>query len=111
MTEDEKKLIQARHRLEAVQARNRQKERKARTRRLIQEGAILESVWPEILAFDFLNLNSRYPIGIRGCGLFRDSRKKREWRTVKGNVEYRSPICKARICRESPFTVRHFTVL
>lgn len=45
---DEKKLIQARHRLEAVQARNRQKERKARTRRLIQEGAILESVWPEI---------------------------------------------------------------
>ena len=48
MTEDEKKLIQARHRLEAVQARNRQKERKARTRRLIQEGAILESVWPEI---------------------------------------------------------------
>ena len=26
MTEDEKKLIQARHRLEAVQARNRQKE-------------------------------------------------------------------------------------
>ena len=45
MTEDEKKLIQARHRLEAVQARNRQKERKAR---LIQEGAILESVWPEI---------------------------------------------------------------
>lgn len=48
MTEDEKKLIQARHRLEAVQARNRQKERKARTRRLIQEGAILESVWPEM---------------------------------------------------------------
>ena len=36
MTEDEKKLIQARHRLEAVQARNRVQERKARTRRLIQ---------------------------------------------------------------------------
>lgn len=48
MTEDEKKLIQARHRLEAVQARNRVQERKARTRRLIQEGAILESVWPEV---------------------------------------------------------------
>lgn len=47
MTEDEKKLIQARHRLEAVRARNRVQERKARTRRLIQEGAILESVWPE----------------------------------------------------------------
>lgn len=53
MTEDEKKLIQARHRLEAVQARNRQKERKARTRRLIQEGAILESVWPEMDEFPF----------------------------------------------------------
>ena len=38
MTEDEKKLIQARHRLEAVQARNRQKERKARTRRLYPRG-------------------------------------------------------------------------
>lgn len=48
MTEDEKKLIQARHRLEAVQARNRVQERKARTRRLIQEGAIPESVWPEV---------------------------------------------------------------
>ena len=56
MTEDEKKLIQARHRLEAVQARNRQKERKARTRRLIQEGAILESVWPEMCcAFGLLD--------------------------------------------------------
>ena len=44
MTEDEKKLIQARHRLEAAQARSRVQERKARTRRLIQEGAILESV-------------------------------------------------------------------
>ena len=46
MTEDEKKLIQARHRLEAVQARNRQKERKARTLRLNQEGAIQLIVWP-----------------------------------------------------------------
>ena len=40
MTETEKKLIQAKHRLEEAQARNREKERKARTRRLIQEGAI-----------------------------------------------------------------------
>lgn len=58
MTEDEKKLIQARHRLEAVQARNRQKERKARTRRLIQEGAILESVWPEIRDFRWLTCHA-----------------------------------------------------
>lgn len=47
MTEEEKKLWQAQHRLEAAEARNRQKERKARTRRLIQMGAILESVFPE----------------------------------------------------------------
>ena len=48
MTETEKKALQAKHRLEAVQARNRVQDRKARTRRLIQEGAILESVWPEV---------------------------------------------------------------
>ncbi len=48
MTEDEKKLLQAKHRQEAVEARNRQKERKQRTRRLIQQGAILESVFPEV---------------------------------------------------------------
>ena len=42
MTEEEKKLLQAKHRLEEAQARDRVKERKARTRRLIQEGAILE---------------------------------------------------------------------
>jgi hypothetical protein len=42
MTEDEKKLLQAKHRLEEAEMRNREKERKARTRRLIQEGAILE---------------------------------------------------------------------
>ena len=46
MTENEKKLLQAKHRLEEAQARNRQKERKARTRRLIQEGAILEKACP-----------------------------------------------------------------
>ena len=48
MTDAEKKLIQAQHRLEEAQARNRVKERKARTRRLIQEGAILEKVLPEV---------------------------------------------------------------
>ena len=48
MTDAEKKLLQAQHRLEEAQARNRVKERKARTRRLIQEGAILEKVLPEV---------------------------------------------------------------
>ena len=45
MTEDEKKLLQAKHRLEEAEARNRVRERKARTRRLIQEGAVLEKVF------------------------------------------------------------------
>ena len=48
MTDTEKKLLQAKHRLEEAQARDRVKERKARTRRLIQEGAILEKVLPEV---------------------------------------------------------------
>ncbi len=48
MTEQEKKLIQAKHRLEEAQARNREKERKARTHRLIKEGAVLEKVYPKI---------------------------------------------------------------
>ena len=56
MTEDEKKLLQAKHRQEAVEARNRQKERKQRTRRLIQQGAILENVFPEAQILDLDNL-------------------------------------------------------
>lgn len=56
MTEDEKKLLQAKHRQEAVEARNRQKERKQRTRRLIQQGAILENVFPEAQIMDLDNL-------------------------------------------------------
>ena len=47
MTENEKKLLQAKHRLEEAQARDRVKERKARTRRLIQEGAVLEKALPQ----------------------------------------------------------------
>ena len=56
MTSEEKKLLQAKHRLEEAQARNRVKERKARTRRLIQEGAVLEKVLPEVQA-----------VGLAGC--------------------------------------------
>ena len=58
MTENEKKLIQAQHRLEEAQARNRVKERKARTRRLIQEGAILEKVFPQAANMDLTVLES-----------------------------------------------------
>ena len=46
MTDNEKKLLQAKHRLEEAEMRDRAKERKARTRRLIQEGAILEKAFP-----------------------------------------------------------------
>ena len=47
MTADEKKLLQAKHRLEEEEMRDRQKERNTRTRRLIQEGAILEKALPQ----------------------------------------------------------------
>ena len=56
MTDAEKKLLQAQHRLEEAQARNRVKERKARTRRLIQKGAILEKVLPEVQAIELSEL-------------------------------------------------------
>ena len=56
MTEDEKKLLQAKHRLEEAEARNRVRERKARTRRLIQEGAVLEKVFPLIVTVELEKL-------------------------------------------------------
>ena len=56
VAEDEKKLLQARHRLEEAQARDRAKERKARTRRLIQEGAIIEKVFPAAAKMDLTEL-------------------------------------------------------
>ena len=48
MTDTEKRLKQEKHRLEEALARDRVKERKARTHRLIVEGAALEKVLPEI---------------------------------------------------------------
>lgn len=58
MTDAEKKLLQAQHRLEEAQARDRVKERKARTRRLIQEGAILEKMLPEVQAVELPELEA-----------------------------------------------------
>ena len=46
-SDPEKELIQAQHRLEEAQNRDREAERNARTRRLSQEGAILEKAYPE----------------------------------------------------------------
>lgn len=61
----EKELTQAKHRLEEAEARNRVKERKARTRRLIQEGAILEKVFPQAgnMELDALEAALRRRIG------------------------------------------------
>ena len=56
MTEDEKKLIQAKHRLEQAENRNRKKERTERNHRLIVEGAILEKLLPEIKSMDFTEI-------------------------------------------------------
>ena len=44
----EKELIQAKHRMEEAQARDRKKAEKARTHRLIQDGAMLRSVFPQV---------------------------------------------------------------
>lgn len=52
MTENEKKLEQAKHRLEEAKMRDRVKERKARTHRLIVHGAALESVMPNVKDMD-----------------------------------------------------------
>lgn len=46
MTDYKKKLEQMKHRLEEIEMRDRVKERKARTHRLIGRGAILESSIP-----------------------------------------------------------------
>lgn len=54
----EKEILQAKHRAESAEARNRVKERKARTRRLIQEGAILEKVFPQASTMDLTRLEA-----------------------------------------------------
>lgn len=59
MTGQKKKLEQAKHRLEEAQARNRKLERSERTRRLIQEGAILEKVFPWVKETDLSKLEQR----------------------------------------------------
>ena len=62
----EKALLQARHRQEEAEARNRKKERDARTHRLVQEGAILESIVPHIKEMDLDSLKRELMIRLRG---------------------------------------------
>lgn len=59
MTEEQKKLEQEKRRLQEALARNREKERKLRTRRLIQEGAILEKVFPFAEGMELTDLEQR----------------------------------------------------
>ena len=66
MTSEEKALLQAKHRREEAEARNRRKERNARTHRLIQEGAILESVAPHIREMDLDLLKRELIIRLQG---------------------------------------------
>ena len=66
MPDNEKELIQAQHRLEEAQARDRVKERKARTRRLIQEGAILEKVFSAAVAIELMELETELERRLRG---------------------------------------------
>ena len=56
MNEDEKKLIQAKHRLEQAENRNRKKERTQRNHRLIVEGAILEKLLPKIKTMNLTDI-------------------------------------------------------
>ena len=58
MADTEKKLIQVQHRLEEAQARDRVKQRKARTRRLIQEGAVLEKALPQTMSMELNELEA-----------------------------------------------------
>ena len=66
MTSEEKALLQAKHRQEEAEARNRRKERNTRTHRLIQEGAILESVAPHIREMDLDLLKRELMIRLEG---------------------------------------------
>ena len=66
ITSEEKALLQAKHRQEEAEARNRKKERNARTHRLIQEVASLESVAPHGRERDFDLLKRELLIRLRG---------------------------------------------
>ena len=61
-----KALLQAKHRQEEAEARNRKKERNARTHRLIQEGAVLESVAPHVREMDLDFLKRELLIRLQG---------------------------------------------
>ena len=59
LTDIKKELLQAKHRLEEAQARDRVKERNARTHRLIQIGAIFVKACPELAYMDLKELEKK----------------------------------------------------
>ena len=65
-SDPEKELIQAQHRLEQVENRDRKRERNLRTRRLIQEGAILEKAFPAAAAMELTELETELERRLRG---------------------------------------------
>ena len=73
MLDEQKKLIQEQHRLEQAQMRNRSKEQKARTRRLIQEGAILEKVFPWVK-----NVSDLEELENRLCAISKKAEKRKK---------------------------------
>jgi len=72
MTETEIELKQAKHRLEEAQARERVKMRKLRTRRLIQEGAVLEKILPKVAYMNIDDLEGYLRGAIRNEILYED---------------------------------------
>ena len=56
MTDTEKKRLQAKHRLEEAHARDQVRGAKSPDKGLIQEGAVLEKVLPEVQAVGLDNL-------------------------------------------------------
>lgn len=68
MTDNKKALLQAQHRADAAAARDRVKERKARTRRLIERGAILEKAVPQAATMTNIELE-QYLYRLTGAAL------------------------------------------
>ena len=122
MTPEEKALLQARHRQEEAEARNRKKERDARTHRLVQEGAILESIVPHIKEMDLdsetgaddpatgnVNAQVLLPKGALTHHLINQAvvspsglvRSAEALSTVAGNIERRCQIWQFIICKLS----------
>ena len=66
MTPEEKALFTGKTPPRRSRSRNRKKERDARTHRLVQEGAILESIVPHIKEMDLDSLKRELIIRLRG---------------------------------------------